>query len=780
MAESLEEEIIIIDDGDAAAANTHEEAVEEEIIDDDKKKKKIIIFGGIAIILVIIIVIAILLVIKSNKKAPDKSFEMIDNKLQEKRVEKVSPSKLENMIVKANYLYSNGSKKEALSLYEQIAQYSEVISLYNLGVAQLKDKQYKLAQSSFSKAIQNNEKRCVSAINAAVCSIHLKEKDNFKYYIDLAYAYLPNEVNSPLYSYYYALINYYKQNYLETLSALKNPTSKEYPLVQKDLKAKVNALFGNDYAAIDAMEAHLEDDDDFSIALLYARVGDFTLATSHLKDSILKNIQPVKSQLALGLIYLKAGRISDATKEIKNISDMFPKKVYKPYPIKVTLKKSLFDPKKAQKIYRDEIQNSKFVNYQKIFYFSPYKIFNAKQTISYIRKGNANIYIDNVKSAKAYLSKSASTSSVNYGITKAIKQALSFNIREANRELKKLVKIQPRHSILQYNLALTYAQMGDMENAYKHFLLSYHLDAKNYLSGIYAIMTSQLINKKSHRLESMLKDSLSEEDDSEDKHLFQTLLNIADNDYISAVDWLDNDYKERPLYITLNIIISMKLGKIKLAKEEANKLTLLLPHDILPHMMYIDAYFSDLDSAKYASEVLNYLKIQKLNFDDLFHGPYISKYLYIKQSLITGKLYFLQKRLEKKLDSTTKDTQDIISTLAMVYLFDKNFEKAYTMYNSLIDELKVRDPFTLFLGAVASTAADHHGNAIALLELANLKNKDFAESRFALGLLYLETKNNEAATIQFAHIDKDSFISKYFDFSIDTDKLLFKKQHPKD
>ena len=84
------------------------------------------------------------------------------------------------------------------------------------------------------------------------------------------------------------------------------------------------------------------------------------------------------------------------------------------------------------------------------------------------------------------------------------------------------------------------------------------------------------------------------------------------------------------------------------------------------------------------------------------------------------------------------------------------------------------------MGAIASTAAGHHGNAIALLELANLKNKSFSESRYALGLLYLELKNNEAATIQFAHIDANYFLSQYFDFEIDLDALLFKKQHPKE
>ena len=73
---------------------------------------------------------------------------------------------------------------------------------------------------------------------------------------------------------------------------------------------------------------------------------------------------------------------------------MFPEEVYKYYPIRVHLKESLFDAKKAQKEYRRNIASSKNLNYQKIFYFSPYKVFNANQTISYIRKGNANIYID--------------------------------------------------------------------------------------------------------------------------------------------------------------------------------------------------------------------------------------------------------------------------------------------------------------------------------------------------------------------------------------------------
>ena len=57
--------------------------------------------------------------------------------------------------------------------------------------------------------------------------------------------------------------------------------------------------------------------------------------------------------------------------------------------------------------------------------------------------------------------------------------------------------------------------MGNMPNAHKHFLRSYNLDAKNYLSAIYTIMTSQLINKENKKFLSIIKDSLSDEEFNE-------------------------------------------------------------------------------------------------------------------------------------------------------------------------------------------------------------------------------------------------------------------------
>ena len=236
MADS-HEDIIIIEESDAAGSERLDE-VESILHDDSAKKKKMIIFGVVAFLLIAIIVFVLFFILKSPKTEVKQSMDFIETKLEQNNTIPIQASKLENMIAKANYLYSSGSKDEALFLYEKIALYSEAISVYNLGVAQLKDGTYELALQTFKKAIVNDEKRCVSAINAAVCSLHLKDEKKFRYYIDLAHAYLAKEKNSPQYSYYYALISYYNQNYLEALSALENPTSYEYPTTQKHLKAK--------------------------------------------------------------------------------------------------------------------------------------------------------------------------------------------------------------------------------------------------------------------------------------------------------------------------------------------------------------------------------------------------------------------------------------------------------------------------------------------------------------------------------------------------------------
>lgn len=784
MAEQ-EEEIVIIEDSDAAAqGSVDEESKSDEAVSGKEDKKRLLIFGGIAILLVLIItILTVFLIVKIKKRHEQKplSTTAIEQQLQKRTVKKIEPSKLENLIAKANYLYTNGQKDQALKLYEYIAQYSEAISQYNLGVARLKNKQYKEALQSFNNAIQNGEKRCVSAINAAVCSLYLKDKESFRYYIDLAEAYLPNEINAPLYPYYYSLIQFYRQNYYEALAAIDKVENPEYQKQKNLLRAKLAALFGSDYDAIESLEELRGDEISLAKAQLYGRVGDLILAKSNFETALAKGVEPKES--TIGLIYtkLKLGHINDTSSDLKNAIDIYDDALIEDDPIKVFLKRSLFDPLAAQTQFRKDILEDPYIIFSEIFYFSPYKIFNANQTINYIRKGNATAYIDSIDSAESFLQKSASTSRVNKGIAQAIKLALHFRIRQANALLKKLVKIQPKHAILHYNLALTYAQLGDMHNAYKHFIWSYHLDAKNYLPGIYAYMASKLIHNEDTKLLSTIKEAIANEEENEQTDFYKHLLYITQGHYYTAVDWLDNTYKTRPVYLVLSHIIAMHMQKQENAIQSAKELTSLLPKEILPHILYMTAKFKDYSKPLYAKESASYLANQNFSFEDLYYGAEITRSLYTRAMLLTGRTAKLVSQLQHRLDITTdRDITDTELSLALALMYNKNFEEAYVLYNHLIDEEKIRDAKTLFLASVASIAAKHHENAIALLELSKLKDRKFQESRYALGLLYLEVGNPRGANIEFGNLNSNNFHSKFFNFDIDLEKLTFAQQHPQE
>lgn len=775
MAEA-QDEIIIIDEADAAGVELKESVAKSE---GPANRLRFILAAAVALLLVLLIVIITILLLEKREK-PEREMDLteLEDKLQKKSRPPVEAGKIEKMIAKANELYSSGNKQEALHLYERVALYSKAISLYNLGVAQLKEEQYTLAFETFKQAIENGENRCVSAINAAVCALHLDQQESFDYYIDLAQAYLPYESDSPLYSYYYTLINYYKGNYLELLSALTHPTSQEYEKRSDHIKARIESLLGSYYEAITAMEKDYDETDAFTLGLLYANIGDVTLAKKYLQDAQLYDHDPIKEQLALAYVDIRSGMQEDGGKLLGTLTDKYGEAIYKPYPVRVFLKSSLFEPAAAQENYRNTIMKKRAIDYHKLFYFAPYKIFNANQTISYIRKGTANISIDDITAAKEYLQKSSNTSSVNQGIAQAINKSMTFRLRDANTQLKSLLRLHPKHSILQYDLALTYAQMGDMINAHKYFLRSYHLDASNYLSGIFAYMTGQLTDQSNAKMLSILKDNLAEEDEDEEHELYRALIDISDNNLIGALTWLEKEYKQRPLYLMLKIVIATRLGKKELADKASERLTYQLPDDILPHLLYIETHFDGLSNNAFASSVLSYLKKQHFTYDDLYFGPFITRFLYTQMALITGQLYPLRMRLKEKLQTTTESPQDIQSALALASIYDKAFEEAYTYYNEIIDDYKVQDPLTLFLGAIASTGASHHANAIGLLELSKLKDPSFIESRNALGLLYLQAKNNQGAAIQFKHIGNKGFISEYFDFKIDTNRLLFEKQYP--
>ncbi len=766
-----QEEIIIIEESDAAgieASKTDENESQETKKPLNKKKLIIIASAVVALLAAGGITFALLSGDKEDKETQQGTPLLPAKNSKEPAIE---PSELENMIERANYMYANGNQSEALKLFEKIALYSESISQYNLGVVRLKEKEYPLALENFKRSIGMSENRCVSAINAAVCCLHLNQEADFNYYIDLAQAYLGEQSNSPMYSYYYTLINYYKGNYFEALSALNHPTSQEYLITQNQLKSSIDTLYGNFDGAIATLENPYEEKDSFALGLLHANNGDLHQAKEYLSSAIIQNTKPIQESLALVFVNLKLGAHQDASVLLKKITTRYPNDIYTPYPITVFLKPALFSPSTIQKAYRTIDGKIHPQTYPKIFAFAPYKIFNANQTISYIQKGTANIFIDDIASAKDYLSKSARSSDVDYGIALCIQKALNFKLRDANKRLQELLVKNPQHSILHYNLALTHAQLGEYTLAYNHFLRSYHLDANNYLAGVFAIMTSEMVSKPNPKLISILKENLALENDTEEFTLYRTLLEISSNNFSASSRWLDNTYKERPLYLAMNIIIAQELGMDDRAKKASQRLTKLQPNDTLPHLLYIDTHFNQEAPKSYARLAHDYLKKQNLFYNDLYFGPQIVRDKAISMAAITGTLFPLIQKLERTLQVTNENHANLITALALAHFYNQDFEKSYALYNEAIDSYKLNDERTLFMGASASIAASHPQNAIALLELSKMTNPNYLENRYALGLLYLQVQNNPAAVIQFAKMGNSGFKSNMFDFRIDTNKL---------
>ena len=731
-------------------------------------KKRLLILLIAGVILLIGIMVALLLIL--NAKDTVSQTPIIKEKEEEKILQKeqFSPSKLDSMIKKAHLLYEQGNKEEALKIYEKIATFNEAISYYNIGVAKLKEKNFSEALEAFKKAIQNKEHRCISAINAAVCALELKDDTLFTYYIDLAFSYLPEESNAPLYSYYVGLVHYYKNFYYEALSAIRHPSMEFYKEDQTYLASKILASLNQNTLAIDTLEGIKTEGDHFTLGLLYAKKGDFITAKHYLQRAIHAEPHNAKVKIALSMVENKLGNLGNTASllgEVYKINDTNAQT--KPiYNIHTILKPSLFDVQNAQKEFEKELFFTQENIYGLLFYYAPYKVFDAKQTIDYIRKGSMNIFIDEIGPALSYLKASSTISKVNIAISKGIKQALNAHVYEANTIFAHMVEEYKNHSILHYNLALTYAQIGDYAAAYKNFSKSYHLDNNNYLAGVFAIMSGHLINRDVAKLLEDVKESIHKNPALEKENLYLSLLYLTDKNEFSLTRWLEMEKEDSPLSLVLNIIASQKLSNERMYERSTQKLQALLPKDIMANIIAFNAKHHKKAIKSYAKEIQMEFNKLPLEYDAFYYGPKMVKEQYIKLLQIGGLLHQKRDSVRAQMEKEQEDIPAMMQTLAFMEIYTNRFEEAFTLYNKLIDDYHKKDTYTIFLASVAAIGAGHNENAIALLELSKLTDPANMESRYALGLLYQEIGNFEAASVQYRSIGNSGFISRYFSFNI--------------
>jgi len=728
-------------------------AQEENVIVIEKEEKpgnkKIILIIIALLILVLILLLVLLLVVVLKKKEEEKTNENIKKIVKKLEKKNIPKDELKELIKKATILYKKGEKEKAIEILNKISQFSKTLSFYNLGVIKMQEKSYKEALNYFQKAIDSKDTLVLSAINAAYVSLKLKNYKLFDYYRNLAYTFLPQISKNKNYPYYYAIVMYYMGYELEALKALKYKTS--FWQESRNLKGIIYEYFN------DPIHSNVYIQEDLYKGLDLAKIGEYSLAKKHLTLAKSNKI----AKFALGLVDLKLSNFKEASTIFKELKDE------NIYPIKVYLKPTLFDIKKAQEYFKTHFLKKDTDFYDLFFYFSAYKVFNLNQTINYLKKGISGIPIGAIEEAKNYLSKSSLYSSINIKISKAIKLALKGHIYLANKEFQKLVKENNTY-ILHYDTALTYAQLGNYKKAYEHFLRAYHLNPYDLKAGILALYAAKKMKIKNPHLVALIKESFNDE-----TKLEIAMLAIYNNNRVKMSAFSESEDKNDVMWILTKLVSKALLDKDY--SNDALKLKSIFEKDLIANMLYFYSQHTKdniHDLARYYQSF--YFKlVNNTNLEDFFYGAIIARDWFFEFAKISGLLNRVRRLLIQKSQVEVFDIIPILQRLAYANLYTKHFEEAYTIYNDLINNKRIDDPHTLYHAAVAAIAANHHANAVALMELAKLKNPNYFEARYGLGLLWQEANNLNAASIQYGKIE-DGFVSRFFDFNIKPNKKFNK------
>ncbi|EAK7782322.1 tetratricopeptide repeat protein [Campylobacter coli] len=675
-------------------------------------------------------------------------------------------TRVDGMIQKANALYLKGEVEQALKVYEQIAVYNESLSNYNLGVSQMNEGKFDEAFDSFKKAIANGENQSVAAINAAVCALKLNDREKFKYYIDLAQVYLPKEGKSKLYDYYLALINYYKGYYPEALQMLQRVNSEPYTDVAKYLSAKIYAKMDFDAKSVQQLNTQGSFEPSLSLGLLYARMGEYDKAKIALNTAMKIERDFNQSLSALTLVDIKTGDFQDMLLRLQDTyrNDEDKYKILDRYKIKVRLNKELFNIAIAQRNFSNDILKKQKDQFDLLFYFAPYQVFDSKQASLYIKKANITNFVDDSSDGQSYLARSQALSSTNVKISNIINDALNQKLRLANKEFQALLEDYPEHSILQYNLALTYAQMQNYELAYKHFSSSYHLNPKNYLAGAFAMFCGKLSDNDTTKLYHEILDNIAA-DSNFKANMQKNMLFLANGDYISMLPYLDENGQKTPLNLIFETIIAKNNNLNNQVDVRIAKLRSELPQDIVANILYFNSLNSNLNIKEYAQNAQIHFKNLQVDYRSVFGGSNIARELYVNLMHIAGLLNLERQKFKTLINTSKVKDEGMIQTLAYLDIFAQQYEESYALYNTLIDEYGAKDSRTLFLASVAAVGANNPNSAIALLQLSKLTDKNNKESKVALGLLYQEVGNYEAAMTQYRTLPND-FKSEFFTFDI--------------
>ncbi|WP_104578267.1 tetratricopeptide repeat protein [Helicobacter felis] len=684
------------------------------------------------------------------------------------------------LITKADLLYHQGQRQEALKIFSDISQQSSSIANHNLGVIKMHEHDYTGALKAFNQAIASKQNVSINAINAMVASFYLNNMDLYTRYLRLTMQSLPEVANQPIYAYAYSLGLYYGGHYFETLSTLNHSNSVIFKPMRQRLASKIYLLFGDTQNALNSLGEVATPKDDKALGLLYARLGHYREALRHLERYIDHFPHDLSTYMAKELIYLKMGNFPQASgalsflqQQAKNDANKL-KILSDTYPIAPILNARFFDIDTVRRDFwtNNFRQSIGLPIYRIFFYYAPFKLINVKKGLEAIQEGVFFVDTSGSKDFDGALKsiENGKNMSISDQYTiEALKEIGHSHLRSAMHQLKRALQVNPNNAVSHYNLGLVYAQLDDFNDASFHFRKSYHLDSHNILAGIFAVIAGRLnYEDMSVFLKNLTADfqamDFSNKTDRAFLNSFIAYLNDASNDDLA---WLSDVKKPLKIYYALNVAYANKAHNKDRLIQSFKALKIMQPDNMLTNLFYqmMLKYRADI---KQMLEAYALLTNKSMNIEELVHGPLLARKMYIYLGFVTGLLNQQEQELTTRL-SVTRDedlSTDLMRMLGLLSIFQKKYEKAVGIFTFLIDKRKETSAEPLLLASLAYIALKRYGDAALLLEFAKTKLPGNYDVRYGLGLLYQRMGNFEASLNHFGAIKDSDFQSIYLDFAI--------------
>ncbi|WP_104758328.1 tetratricopeptide repeat protein [Helicobacter acinonychis] len=690
-------------------------------------------------------------------------------------------NQVDAMIQKASILYEQGQKDEALHLFDKIASFSQGIASHNLGVIKFKEKDFNGALDLFDSSIASKENASVSAIDALVSAYYLQDADLYYHYLKIARDTLYKDYKKSFYSYAYALKSYYAEEYFEALSPLMHPNSNAFLKPNARLASKLFLMFKDEANAYKQLQKSADIQDELSLGLLQARLGNYKQALEHLQHYLRNYPKDLNALMALELVGLKMGdtlkasealKLASHTKEDSVLANSF-------YPIKPTINPVFLDKEKAKERFWNTqyFEGKRDFIYRLLFYYAPFKVLDSKETLGVIEEGLFLLDSDTQKDlegASLAFKRGRLMAIADKNALKGLKELEKKRLKKALGFFNLSLKNSPNNALLHYNVGLIYAQLEDYYKAYFHFLRAFHLNSADYLSAIFAILASHFTHEDTTEFLREITESFYSQDFSSptQKALLSSLIAYLNYRTNWDMDWLKNAPKKLPFYYALEAVFAKESKDKKLMVQSFGNLKKMLPNDLISNIFYEIVSYYDA-SIRHTLSIYTLLDSHKISWDQTMLGPILGRNFYAYMGFMVNDLDKQEKLLEQKIASLEEGEapNDWLDNLALVSLFQGKYEKASALYQNLIDGLKDNEVRLKILASLVYIAQNNYDGAALWLELGKLDEPNNENIRYALGLLYQRKGDLKSALNHFLAIKTSDFFSPYFDFEIDTNLL---------